>query len=94
MSNPVAHMKMIGEELNKEQDPNKLGVLQAFALKFAFAFVVCFCIFVYLDKTSVLNKHTPEENRKLYGYSKVEGEEKDAGVPPTENKSKSKSKNE
>ncbi|TID30070.1 hypothetical protein CANINC_001356 [Pichia inconspicua] len=88
MSNPVAHLKMIGEELNKEQDPNKLNILESFGLKFAFAFVLCFCIFVYLDKTSVLNQNTPEENRKIHGYSKLEGEDKDAGVPPTENKSK------
>lgn len=83
MSNPIAHLKMIGEEMNKPQDPNKLGIIESFALKFVFAFVICFCLFVYLDKTSELNKHTPEENRKLFGYVKEEGEVKDAGVPPT-----------
>jgi hypothetical protein len=68
MFNPLAQVKLIGDELLKEESGNgtELGIIQALLLKFAFAFVLVFCVFVYLDKTSSLNGRTPEENAKIH----------------------------
>ena len=68
MFNPLAQVKLLGDELLKEESGNgtQLGIIQALLLKFAFAFVLVFCVFVYLDKTSSLNGRTPEENAKIH----------------------------
>lgn len=78
MFNPLAQLKLISDELGKESsDDNKLGIIQALGIKFLFAFVLVFCIFVYLDKTSSLNGRSPEENKKLHkmGYKEEEVKE-------------------
>lgn len=68
MFNPLAQIKLIADELKKgsTEDPNKLGIIEALLLKFLFAFVLVFIIYVYLDKTSCLNGRTPEENQRLF----------------------------
>lgn len=57
----------MADELSQSSssDPNRLNTVQALLMKFLFAFVLVFCIFVYLDKTSSLNDRSPEENRRL-----------------------------
>lgn len=81
MFNPLAQIKLLAEELRKssDTDPNKLSIVEALLVKFFFAFVVVFCLYVYLDKTSVLNGNTPEENQRLYkiNYKEKENEKDD-----------------
>lgn len=68
MVNPLAQIKLFADELGKDvvSDPARLNVVEALLVKFLFAFVLVFCVYVYLDKTSVLNGQTPEENQRLY----------------------------
>ncbi|KAG0684445.1 hypothetical protein C6P40_004215 [Pichia californica] len=79
MFNPLSQLKLISDELLKgpSEDPNKLGIIEALLLKFLFAFVLCFCIYVYLDKTSSLNGRSPEENKKLHKMGYVDPENED-----------------
>lgn len=68
MVNPLAQIKLFADELGKGavSDPAQLNVIEALLVKFLFAFVLVFCVYVYLDKTSVLNGQTPEENQRLH----------------------------
>lgn len=69
MVNPLAQIKLFADELGKDAgagDPARLNVVEALLVKFLFAFVLVFCVYVYLDKTSVLNGNTPEENQRLH----------------------------
>lgn len=78
MFNPLAQLQMVGSELGKDSsiDPNKFGIIESLIIKFLFAFVLVFCVFVYLEKTSSLNGRSPEENKKLFKKDYVESEEK------------------
>lgn len=78
MFNPLAQIQMVGSELSKGSpvDPNKFGIIESLLIKFAFAFVLVFCVFVYLEKTSSLNGRSPEENKRLFKKDYVESDEK------------------
>ncbi|GMM32300.1 hypothetical protein DAMA08_050450 [Martiniozyma asiatica (nom. inval.)] len=66
MFNPLAQIQILEGELNG----GELNIVESFFLKFLFSAAICLCLFVYLDKTSVLNGNTPEENQKLHKYTK------------------------
>lgn len=61
MSDPIEQLSK-----NAPSDPAKFNTVQALLIKFAFAFVLVFVLFVYFDKTSSLNGRSPEENRRLF----------------------------
>lgn len=98
MFNPLAQLKLISDELNNEgiaeNGSNKLGIIEALLIKFLFAFVIVFCLYVYLDKTSSLNGRSPEENKILFkeGYkeeleAKKKAEDVDENGGKDENRS-------
>lgn len=50
---------------------------QALVFKMLIAAILTLAVFIYFDKTSSLNGHTPEENQKLYAFKREEEEVKE-----------------